>query len=96
MLLHRYDDDNGILYVAGKGDGNIRYFEIVDTDPYVHFLSEFRDNSSQKGICWLPKRAMDTTKCEVAVACRLMKDKMVRDTHTQQTQSKQRRTQQQA
>jgi len=77
VLIPYYDHDNGILYVAGKGDGNIRYFEIVDTDPYVHYLSEFRDNSSQKGICWLPKRSVDTTKCEVAVACRLMKDKMI-------------------
>lgn len=77
VLIPTYDDDNGILYVAGKGDGNIRYFEIVDTDPYVHFLSEFRDNSSQKGIAWLPKRSVDTTKCEVACAFRLMKDKMV-------------------
>jgi coronin-1B/1C/6 len=77
VLIPKYDHDNGVLYVAGKGDGNIRYFEIVDTDPYVHFLSEFRDNQSQKGICWLPKRAVDTTKCEVAVALRLMKDKVV-------------------
>jgi len=77
VLMPMYDHDNGILYVAGKGDGNIRYFEIVDTDPYVHFLSEYRDNQSQKGIAWLPKRACDTTKCEVASACRLMKDKMI-------------------
>ena len=77
VLIPMFDPDNSILYLAGKGDGNIRYFEIVDTDPYVHYLSEFRDNSSQKGVAWLPKRAVDTTKCEVACAFRLMKDKMV-------------------
>jgi len=77
VLMPMYDDDNGILYLAGKGDGNIRYLEVVNEDPYVHYLSEFRDNSSQKGVCWLPKRAVDTTKCEIAVALRLMKDKMV-------------------
>jgi coronin-1B/1C/6 len=77
VLIPMYDHDNGVLYVAGKGDGNIRYFEIVDSEPYVHYLSEFRDNSSQKGIAWAPKRAVDTTKCEVAVAYRLMKDKMI-------------------
>jgi len=77
VLMPMFDADNQILYVAGKGDGNIRYFEIVDTDPYVHYLSEFRDNQSQKGIAWLPKRAVDTTKCEVAHAFRLMKDKMI-------------------
>lgn len=77
VLMPMYDDDNGILYVSGKGDGNIRYFELVDEAPYVHYLSEFRDNASQKGVCWLPKGAVDTTKCEVAVALRLMRDKMV-------------------
>lgn len=77
VLIPMFDPDNSILYLAGKGDGNIRYFEVVDTDPYVHYLSEFRDNSSQKGVAWLPKRAVDTTKCEVACAFRLMKDKMV-------------------
>jgi len=77
VLMPYFDPDNSILYVGGKGDGNIRYFEIVDTDPWIHFLSEFRDNQSQKGLCWLPKRACDTTKCEIASALRLMKDKVI-------------------
>lgn len=77
VLLPHYDPDNGILYAAGKGDGNIRYWEIVDTDPYVHFLSEFRDNASQKGVAFLPKRAVDVKQAEIAVALRLMKDKAI-------------------
>lgn len=24
-----------------KGDGNIRYYEIVDSSPWVHFLSQY-------------------------------------------------------
>lgn len=77
VLIPHFDADTGILYAAGKGDGNIRYWEIVDTDPYVHFLSEFRDNASQKGVAWLPKRACDTKQCEIAVCLRLMKDKVI-------------------
>jgi len=77
VLIPFFDADNSILYVAGKGDGNIRYFEVVDSDPYVHYLSEFRDNQSQKGVAWVPKRACDTTKCEIAMCLRLMKDKMI-------------------
>jgi len=77
ILLPHFDADTGMLYAAGKGDGNIRYWEVVDTDPYVHFLSEFRDNASQKGICWMPKRACDVRQCEVACALRLMKDKVI-------------------
>ena len=77
VLIPHFDADTGILYAAGKGDGNIRYWEIVDTDPYVHFLSEFRDNASQKGVTFLPKRACDVKQCEIAVCMRLMKDRVV-------------------
>ena len=77
VLIPYFDADTGILYAAGKGDGNIRYWEIVDTDPYVHFLSEFRDNASQKGVTFLPKRACDVKQCEIAVCLRLMKDRVI-------------------
>jgi coronin-1B/1C/6 len=77
VLLPSYDADTNMLYAAGKGDGNIRYWEVVDSDPYVHFLSEFRDNASQKGVAFLPKRSVDVKQCEVAIAFRLMKDKVI-------------------
>jgi coronin-1B/1C/6 len=74
VLIPYYDPDNSVLYLAGKGDGNIRYFEVVDEDPYIHYLSEFRSNESQKGACFLPKLACETKDCEIAVALRLMRD----------------------
>ena len=77
VLIPYFDADTGILYAAGKGDGNVRYWEVVDTDPYVHFLSEFRDNASQKGVTFLPKRACDVKQCEIAVCMRLMKDRVI-------------------
>jgi hypothetical protein len=63
-----------MLYVGGKGDGTIRYFEIVDEEPYIHFLSDYRSNEPQKGLDFLPKRACDVSKCEVARALRLNRD----------------------
>jgi len=74
VLLPFYDPDNSILYLSGKGDGNIRYFELTDEEPYLHYLSEFRSNESQKGVCFLPKLACDTSICEIAVGLRLMKE----------------------
>jgi len=76
VLIPYFDPDNGILYLAGKGDGNIRYLEVNDNDPYVHFLSEFRDNQSQKGAAWMPKRTCDTTKTEIAVCMRMLRDRV--------------------
>jgi len=77
VIIPFYDPDNSILYLAGKGDASIRYFELVKEKPYLHPLSEFRDTSSQQGVAWLPKRACDTTKCEIASCLRLMKEAIV-------------------
>lgn len=42
-----FDPDTNIVFLAGKGDGNIRYYEIVDEPPYVHFLSQFISGNPQ-------------------------------------------------
>lgn len=74
VFIPYYDPDTSMLYLAGKGDAAVRYWEITNEEPYVHFLSEFRDNESTKGACFLPKTLCDTTKCEVAICYRVMKD----------------------
>lgn len=42
-----YDPDTCILYLAGKGDGNIRYYEVVDEAPWIHFLNQFLSGNPQ-------------------------------------------------
>jgi len=68
LLMPFYDEDNSILYLAGKGDGNIRYYEMVDEAPYFHYLSEFKSASPQRGVCFVPKRALNIAECEIARA----------------------------
>jgi len=72
VMIPFYDPDNSVLYMGGKGDASIKYFEIVDEEPFAHYLTEFRTNESQKGVCFLPKLAMNTKDCEIAIALRLM------------------------
>jgi len=74
VLIPFYDPDNSVLYFGGKGDASIKYFESVDEDPFMHYLSEYRTNESQKGLCFVPKLALETKDCEIALALRLMKD----------------------
>jgi len=65
-LLPFYDNDLGIMYLAGKGDGNMRYYEITESEsPYVHFLNEFKSKEPQAGLTALPKQMCDVKKCEV-------------------------------
>jgi hypothetical protein len=66
ILMPFYDNDTNVLYLAGRGDGNIRYYEVVDEAPYMHFLSEFKSATPQRGMGWVPKTAMDLSSCEIA------------------------------
>jgi hypothetical protein len=66
ILMPFFDNDTNILFLAGKGDGNIRYYEIVDEAPYIHFLSEFKSATPQRGMGWTPKTSMDLSSCEIA------------------------------
>lgn len=42
-----YDYDTNIVYLAGKGDGNIRYYEVVNEAPWIHFLNQFLSGNPQ-------------------------------------------------
>jgi hypothetical protein len=69
MLMPYYDADTKMLYVAGKGDGNIRYYEF-DHDEFF-YLSEFKSTTPQRGIAFMPKHSLHIRDCEVARAYRL-------------------------
>ncbi|RLV97150.1 hypothetical protein DV515_00012054 [Chloebia gouldiae] len=65
-LLPFYDPDTSVVYVCGKGDSSIRYFEITEEPPYIHFLNTFTSKEPQRGMGWMPKRGLDVSKCEIA------------------------------
>ncbi|XP_074661176.1 coronin-6-like isoform X2 [Tubulanus polymorphus] len=65
VLLPYYDHDTGVVFLAGKGDGNIRYYEIVPEKPYCHFLDAFMSGNPQRGLGSMPKRGVDVAKCEI-------------------------------
>ncbi|XP_022616832.1 coronin-2B-like [Seriola dumerili] len=65
VLFPFYDPDTHMLYLAGKGDGNIRYYELSAEKPYISFLTEYRSLLPQKGFGVMPKRGLDVSACEV-------------------------------
>jgi len=71
-----YDSENNILFTAGKGDGSISYYQIGGKKHYK-FISSFRSSEPQKGGCFLPKRALDTGKCEIARYLKLTKNSVI-------------------
>ncbi|KAL7486734.1 hypothetical protein ACHAW6_012334 [Cyclotella cf. meneghiniana] len=67
VLMPMYDPDTNVVYLCGKGDGNIRTCEFEDKAPYFHKLNDgFRSTTALKGVCMVPKRALDIMGCESA------------------------------
>ncbi|NWX35629.1 COR1B protein, partial [Notiomystis cincta] len=54
------------LMMCPQGDSSIRYFEITEEPPYIHFLNTFTSKEPQRGMGWMPKRGLDVSKCEIA------------------------------
>ncbi|KAK4907724.1 hypothetical protein LTR28_000425, partial [Elasticomyces elasticus] len=52
-----WDEGTQMLYLAGKGDGNIRYYE-YENDKF-QYLSEYKSGEPQRGIAFLPKRGVN-------------------------------------
>ncbi|SCV71662.1 BQ2448_3250 [Microbotryum intermedium] len=55
-----------VLFLAGKGDGNVRYYEWENDD--LFFLSEYSSPQPQRGMTFLPARALNTSEHEIARA----------------------------
>ncbi|KAJ5613360.1 hypothetical protein N7510_006554 [Penicillium lagena] len=67
-----WDDGTSCLYLAGRGDGNIRYFEL-ENDKF-EFLSEHKSADPQRGIAFMPKRGVNMHEHEVARAYKTVND----------------------
>lgn len=76
ILMPHYDNDTKMLYLAGKGDGNIRYWEFAEEAPFTHYLSDFKSSDPQRGVAFLPKRACNVGECEVARVFKVHPDRI--------------------
>jgi len=65
LLMPFFDADLNILYLGGKGDGNIRFYEVTDEEKGIYYLSQYGSNQPQRGLALAPKRAVDVSDCEI-------------------------------
>lgn len=65
ILFPFYDHDTKVIFLAGKGDGNIRYYELVGEAPYCHYLNQYQSSSPQRSLGFMPKRGCDAKRCEI-------------------------------
>jgi hypothetical protein len=76
ILMPFYDPDSRVLFLAGKGDGNVRYYEMVDESPFIYFLTEYKSSDPQRGFGFVPKRAVDVASCEIMRGLKVYNDKI--------------------
>ncbi|KAF2836740.1 actin-binding protein-like protein [Patellaria atrata CBS 101060] len=70
-----WDDGTQMLYLAGKGDGNIRYYE-YENDKF-EYLSEYKSADPQRGIAFLPKRGINLHENEVMRGFKTVNDAFI-------------------
>ena len=71
VLYPFYDPDTTVLFVSGKGDGNVRYFEVVGDSNYLYYLESFKSNNICRGFSFTPKYTVDTSVCEIMKGVKL-------------------------
>eukprot|EP00667_Euglena_gracilis_P018098 EG_transcript_19175 len=77
VMMAVMDEDNGLLFVGGKGDGNLRVFDVSEAAGPLTLLTEASLGTPQRGLCFLPKAALDTRKAEVMRMLKLENNQVV-------------------
>jgi len=68
IVMPFYDEDSDLLWLAGKGDGAIRYYEIVPEETgakMVEPVTAFKSNDPTAAACALPRRYCDVNINEI-------------------------------
>lgn len=72
VLIPIFDESNSILYVAGKGDGNIRYYEYDNDELYE--LSQYTSTDPQRGFACTPKIKVNVHENEILRSFKTVND----------------------
>jgi coronin-1B/1C/6 len=76
-MMPFYDAANKLLFVGGKGDGNLRIFEMADDKNVIYECSNFSTGADPcKGLTALPKASCDILKCETMRILKLATDRV--------------------
>ncbi|OWB50597.1 hypothetical protein B5S27_g2148 [[Candida] boidinii] len=77
ILMPFFDDSTKLLFIAGKGDGNIRYFEFDEENDELFSLSEFQSVLPQRGFAVAPKRTVNVHENEILRAFKSLNDNSI-------------------
>lgn len=75
VLIPFFDESTSLLFLAGKGDGNIRYYE-YDND-ILYELSQYSSIDAQRGFAVAPKIFVNLNENEIVKAFKTVNDSSV-------------------
>lgn len=75
VLIPFYDASTHLVFIGGKGDGNIRYYEFADDQLYD--ISEFQSTDAQRGLAVAPKRYVNIQENEILRVYKLLNDNSI-------------------
>ncbi|KAK7071102.1 Coronin-7, partial [Halocaridina rubra] len=65
ILMPLYDTDTNMLFLAGKADVSIMYWEVAEKEPFLTEGLKHNGSVQTKGACLVPKRGLDVMSGEV-------------------------------
>jgi len=80
IIMPFYDEDSDILFMAGKGDGSIRFYEVLPNEEpksIVQHLGQFSSNNPTAAACALPRRSCDVSQTEIIRIYKISKGTIV-------------------
>eukprot|EP00999_Lentomonas_sp_LEN2_P002536 NODE_41_length_2867_cov_51.688686_g25_i0.p1 GENE.NODE_41_length_2867_cov_51.688686_g25_i0~~NODE_41_length_2867_cov_51.688686_g25_i0.p1 ORF type:complete len:948 (+),score=188.13 NODE_41_length_2867_cov_51.688686_g25_i0:110-2845(+) len=79
VLLPLFDQDSNMLFIAGKGDVSVQWWEIQpEKKPFFQWAgSPSTSKEQQKGVAMVPKRGVNVMDCEVNRLMKLTKDSVI-------------------
>ncbi len=69
VIYPYFDECTGLLFLVGRGDGNIRYYEFADSS--IFYINDHRSTTPQRGFCLYPKRVVEKDKNEIVKCLKL-------------------------
>jgi len=80
IIMPFYDEDADLLFLAGKGDGSIKFYEILPNEEakgIVNHLGQFSSNNPTAAACAVPRRSCDVTQTEIIRLYKVSKGSLV-------------------
>jgi WD40 repeat protein len=80
VIMPFYDEDADLLFLAGKGDGAIKFYEVnPEEEPksIISHLGQFTSNNATSAACSLPRRSCNVQEVEIIRLYKITKGTVV-------------------